>query len=69
MKESVEKFERMCAVEDEGGRPAHRTGEWQQAARRLDKETKTANWHISDPNQISAPLIVDPTSGKLTKRS
>ena len=58
----------MGAVEDEGGRPVHRAREWQQAARRLDKETKTANWHKQNPDQIAAPLILNLTSGNLTKQ-
>ena len=52
----------MGAVEDEGGRPVHRAREWQQAARRLDKETKTANWHKQNPDQIAAPLILNPAN-------
>ena len=68
MKEAILKYEKMCAVEDEGGRPVHRAREWQQAARRLGMETKTANRHKQNPNQISAPLILEPLSGNLTKQ-
>ena len=70
IKEAVEKYERMCKVEDDGGRPVHRAREWQQMARRLEKELKPANWHKSksDTEGISAPLIIDPTNGNLTKR-
>ena len=69
IREAVE-YEKMCKVEDEGGRPVHRAREWQQATRRLEKELKPANWHTSksDGEQISAPLIVDPTNGNLTKK-
>ena len=35
IKESIEKWEKMCKVEDEGGRPIHRAREWQQASRGL----------------------------------
>ena len=49
-------------------RPIHCAREWQKAARRLDKETKPANWHKTDPTQISAQLKVDPISGKLTAK-
>ena len=63
---AVERWEQMCKVEDEGGRPIHRAREWQKAARRLDKETKPANWHKTYPNQISSLLIVYPTSGEMT---
>ena len=68
IKEAVEKYEKMCVVEDEGGRPVHRARECQQAARRLDKETSRVNWHKLDPSQISAPLIIDPTHGRLTAK-
>ena len=46
----------------------NRAREWQQAARRLDKETSRVNWHKLDPSQISAPLIIDPTHGRLTAK-
>ena len=49
-KESIEKYERMCTVEDKGGRPVNRAREWKQAARRLEKETKTAYWHKTSKN-------------------
>ena len=55
-------------MEDEGGRPIHRAREWQQVSRRLDKELRAGNWHKGDKNEISAPLIVDPTHGDLTKK-
>ena len=61
IKEAVKKYEKICVVEDEGGRPVHRAREWQQAARRLDKETSIVSLHKLDPSQISAPLIIDPT--------
>ena len=66
--EALRKYEKMCKVEDEGGRPIHMAREWQQSARRLEKELRTANWHKTDKAEISAPLIVDPTAGKLTKK-
>ena len=66
--EALRKYEKMCKVEDNGGRPIHRAREWQQSARRLEKELRTANWHKTDKAEISAPLIVDPTAGKLTKK-
>ena len=54
-------------MEDKGGRPIHRAREWQQATRRLEKELRAGNWHKGDKKEISAPLIVDPTNGNLTK--
>ena len=68
VKAAVEKWEAMCQVEDEGGRPIHRAREWQQAARRLDKETKLVTWHQGKDGGISAPLILDPTAGLLTQK-
>ena len=66
IKESMEKYERMCEVEDSGGRQVHRAREWQKAARRLEKESRKATWHQGAEGQISAPLIIDPTAGGLT---
>jgi hypothetical protein len=57
-----------ASVRHQAIKEAIQAREWQKAARRLDKETKPANWHKTDPTQISAPLIVDPTSGKLTAK-
>ena len=65
---AVERWEQMCQVEDAGGRLIHRAREWQKAARRLEKEKKVVTWHQGRENQISAPLIIDPTAGDLTKR-
>ena len=47
VKEAIEKFERMCKTEDDGGRQIHRAREWQEAARRLEKELKPSSWHKS----------------------
>ena len=68
--EAVKKDEKMCKVEGGGGRPVHRAREWQQAARRLERELKHANrlTSKSDREQISALLIVDPTNGNLTNK-
>ena len=30
------------------------------------KEMKKKNWHKTSPNQISAPLILDPVAGEMT---
>ena len=38
VKEALTKYEKMCKVEEEGGRPVHRAREWQQSARRMKKE-------------------------------
>ena len=32
-----------------------------------EKEIKITNWHKSQKNQVSAPLIIDPTAGDTTK--
>ena len=67
IKTACEKWERMCQEEDRGGRPIHRPREWKKKERRLEKEKKRSNWHQKDPKQASAPLILDPTGGSLTK--
>ena len=54
--------------EDEGGRPVHRARSWQKSARRLEKERKGTTWHKSNPDRVSAPLIIDPTAGALTEK-
>ena len=56
----------MCKVEDEGGRPIHQPRVFQLAARRLEKERKGVSWHQDKANQVSAPLIINPTAGGLT---
>ena len=35
--------------------------------RRKEKELKVQNWHKGQKDQISAPLIIDPTAGEMTK--
>ena len=37
--------------------------------RQREKESKRSSWHQGQPNQISAPLILDPTPGGLTKEA
>ena len=61
IKAAYEKFDKMCEDEDNGVRPIHRPREWKERERRLEKEAKVSNWHKSKPNQVSAPLILDPT--------
>ena len=53
--------------EDEGVRPIHRPRSWKEKERRREKELKRTNWHQSKENQVSAPLILDPTAGDMTK--
>ena len=67
IKAAYEKFDKMCEDEDNGVRPIHRPREWKERERRLEKEAKVTNWHKSRPNQVSAPLILDPTAGSLSK--
>ena len=66
LKAAVERWEQLCKVEDEAGRPIHRVREWQKAARRLEKENKVVTWHQGRENKIFAPLIIHPTGGDLT---
>ena len=51
-----------------GGRPIHCAREWQKASIRMEKEPKLPAWHKTGQNQISAPLIIDPTDGKITEK-
>ena len=67
IKTDCEKYDRMCEEEDKGGRPVHRPREWREKERRREKELKLSNWHKTKKNQVSAPLILDPTAGNLTK--
>ena len=67
IKAAYEKFDKMCEDEDNGVRPIHRPREWKERERRLEKEAKVTNWHKSRPDQVSAPLILDPTAGSLSK--
>ena len=65
--DTYEKYDKMCEDEDNGVRPNHRPREWKEKERRLEKEAKVTNWHKSKPDQVSAPLILDPTGGSLKK--
>ena len=67
IKAAYEKYDKMCEDEDNGVRPIHRPREWKEKERRLEKEAKVTNWHKSKPDQVSAPLILDPTGGSLSK--
>ena len=68
IKTAVEKWDRMCQDEDEGKRPIHRARDWQEPARRLEKESRRESWHQAGSSQITAPLILDPTAGDLTRK-
>ena len=37
--------------------------------RKKEKERKSSSWHQGKENQVSAPLILDPTAGVLTKEA
>ena len=67
IKTACEKWEKMCNDEDSGGRPIFRPRGWKKEERRLQKERKATNWHQRDSKQASAPLILDPTAGSLTR--
>ena len=68
VKSAVVKYEKMCKVEDEGGRPMYRSREWHESARRMEKERKLVSWHQTEKDTVSAPLILDPTAGGLTSK-
>ena len=67
IKAAVDRYEKMCVEEDEGVRPIHRPRSWKEKERRREKELKRTNWHQSKAKQVSAPLIIDPTAGEMTK--
>ena len=67
IKAAVDRFEKMCHEEDQGIRPIHRPRSWKEEERRRAKEMERTSWHQTKPNQVSAPLIIDPTAGEMTK--
>ena len=67
IKTACEKWEKMCDDEDSGVRPIFRPRGWREKKRRLQKERMATNWHQRDSKQASAPLILDPTAGSLTR--
>ena len=66
--EVVEKWDLACQLEDEGVRSIHRARELQVVSKKLEKEQKRENLHMLRKDQISAPLILDPTSGDITAK-
>ena len=66
IKTAGERWDRMCQQEDSRVRPIHRSRYWKAKERAREKEMKITNWHKSQANQVSAPLIVDPTAGNTT---
>ena len=67
IKAACEKWDLMCEQEDQGVRPVHRQRDWKAKERMKEKEMKVKHWHKSQVNQVSAPLIIDPTAGGMTK--
>ena len=65
IKTVCERWDRACQEKDQGIRPIHRPREWKEMSRRLEKERKATRWHQTDKNQVSAPLILDPTAGNM----
>ena len=45
----------------------HRSREWKAKERQIAKELMGTNWHRAKEDQISAPLILDPTFGTMSK--
>ena len=66
IKTAIDKREKMCLEEDQGIRPVHRSRHWKTKERQREKERKVTNWHKTQRDQVSAPLIIDPTSGSMT---
>ena len=67
IKAATERYEKMYLEEDRGIRTIHRSKTWKREDRRREKELKKTNWHKSREDQVSAPLLLDPTSGDITK--
>ena len=67
IKAAVDRYDRLCKEEDEDIRPIHRPRTWKEEERRREKELKRTTWHQNKPNQVSAPLILDPTAGEMSK--
>ena len=67
VKTAMERWEKMCFDEDRGVRPINRSRFWKAKERLREKERKITNWHKSQRNQISAPLIIDPTAENMTQ--
>ena len=72
IKALLDKWRKMCLVEDEGGRPVYRPREWRRRERMLAKERKRQSWHSDkskdqDQVKVSAPLILDPTPGPMAE--
>ena len=67
IKAAVDRYDKLCKEEDEGIRPIHRPRTWKEEERRREKELKRTTWHQNKPNQVSAPLILDPTAGEMSK--
>ena len=57
----------MCLEEDTFVRPIRRPRSWKLEERRREKELKRTNWHKGKDNKVSAPLLLDPTSGEMTR--
>ena len=43
IKAAIDRWEEMCKIEDNGGRPIHRAREYQKTIRRVNKEMKSIN--------------------------
>ena len=65
IKTALKKWDKMQEEEDAGVRPIYRPRDWKEKERRLAKERKKEKWHQAREGQVSAPLIIDPTAGKL----
>ena len=67
IKAAVERYDKLCKEKEEGVRPIHRPRKWKEDEGQREKELKRTNWHQNQPNQVSAPLILDPTAGDMTR--
>ena len=67
IKTAITKWEQMCADEDAGVRPIHRSRNWKARARKREKELKVTSWHKPTGPSIS-PLYLGPYSWKYDVR-
>ena len=45
IKTAYERWNKMCEMEDGGGRPIHRPRSWMARERQREKESKRSSWH------------------------
>ena len=67
IKAALDGSQKMCQEEDTGVRPIHRFREWKIEDRRRENELKHISWHKRKEDRMSAPLLLNPMQGHMTK--